>query len=102
MNNIRIFVLYFLISLFFLNTGYAQQKRKFNPLTDDITQIVPPMSTLIDSAFAHDPGLKFAQLQYSIDKGNLRTSQTQWTQDLGLQANGGYGTFDYLYNNSIG
>jgi len=23
-------------------------------------------------------------------------------QDLGLQANVGYGTFDYLYNNNIG
>jgi outer membrane protein TolC len=60
------------------------------------------MITLLDSAFAHDPGLKFTELQYLIDKGNLHTNQAQWTQDLGLQANAGYGTFDYLYNNNVG
>ena len=71
-------------------------------MTDDITQMLPPMSALLDSAFTHDPGLKFTELQYLIDKGNLHTNQAQWTQDLGLQANAGYGTFDYLYNNNIG
>jgi len=30
--------------------------------------------------FTHDPGLKFTQLQYIIDKGNLHNSQAQWTR----------------------
>ena len=98
----RIIFLVVCIAVIVSTTCKAQQKRKFNPLTDDITQMIPSMSTLLDSAFAHDPGLKFTQLQYIIDKGSLFTSQVQWTQDLGLQANGGYGTFDYLYNNTIG
>jgi outer membrane protein TolC len=102
MNYFRIFFLLVFYAVFVNNSGFAQQKKKFNPLTDDITQMVPPMRVLLDSAFAHDPGLKFAQLQYVIDKGNLHTNQAQWTQDLGLQANAGYGTFDYLYNNSVG
>ena len=102
MNYFRIFFLLVFYAVFMNNAGYAQQKKKFNPLTDDITQMVPPVSILLDSAFAHDPALRFAQLQYVIDKGNLHSSQAQWTQDLGLQANGGYGTFDYLYNNNIG
>jgi outer membrane protein TolC len=93
-----------LICFVFFNpgSGNAQQKGTFNLLTDDITQRLPPMSILLDSAYAHDPGLRFTQLQYIIDKGNLHTNQAQWTQDLGLQANVGYGTFDYLYNNNIG
>lgn len=93
-----------LICLVFLfpHAGTAQQQRKFDPLRDDITQLLPPLSALLDSAFIHDPGLKFSELQSIIDKGNLRTFQTQWTQDLGVQANAGYGTFDYLYNNNVG
>jgi len=102
MNYFRIIFLSGCFGLFMHNSGIAQQKKTFNPLTDDITQMVPSMSALLDSAYAHDPGLKFTQLQYLIDKGNLHTSQAQWTQDLGLQANGGYGTFDYLYNNNVG
>ena len=80
----------------------GQPKRKFNPLKDDISEMVPPLNVLIDSAFENDPGLKFAHMQVIIDKSNLRTQRTQWTQDLGLQANAGYGTFDYLYSNSVG
>ncbi|MGA3014500.1 MAG: TolC family protein [Bacteroidales bacterium] len=102
MSKKRVIFLLVCIAVIMGTTCEAQQKRKFNPLTDDITQMIPPMSTLLDSAFAHDPGLKFSQLQYIIDKGSLYSGQVQWTQDIGLQANGGYGTFDYLYNNAIG
>jgi outer membrane protein TolC len=102
MNYLKIFFLLGCFSLVLISPVNAQQKKNFNPLIDDISQMVPPMSVLLDSAYAHDPGLKFAKLQYSIDKGNLRTNQAQWTQNLGLQANVGYGTFDYLYNNNIG
>ena len=102
MNNFRLVFLLMCIIFLTQEQGRAQQKKMFNPLTDDITHMMPPMSALLDSAFAHDPALKFTELQYSIDKGNLRTNKTQWTQDLGLQANIGYGTFDYLYNNNIG
>ena len=102
MNYYRIFFLLVCFCLLLNISGNAQKKRKFNPLTDDITEMLPPMAVLLDSAFAHDPGLKFTKLQYLIDKGNLRSVQTQWTQDLGFQANAGYGTFDYLYNNNLG
>jgi outer membrane protein TolC len=89
------------LGFFIPDPGTAQQTKKFNLLTDDITQMLPPVSALLDSAFIHDPGLKFTQLQYLIDKGNLHTNQAQWTQDIGVQANAGYGTFDYLYNNNV-
>jgi len=102
MNYYRMFFLLFCFGLILHLSGNAQKKKKFNPLTDDITQMLPPMSALLDSAFAHDPALKFTKLQYLIDKGNLRSVQSQWTQDLGFQANAGFGTFDYLYNNNLG
>jgi outer membrane protein TolC len=100
-NDFRIIFLLVCLTLFVQNIGVAQQKKKFNPLTDDITQILPPMDELLDSAYTHDGTLKFNQLQYLVNKGNLRTSQTLWTQNLGLQANIQYGT-GYLYNNNNG
>ena len=89
------------ITLMCHGMAIAQQKRKFNPVTDDITKFLPPMSVLLDSAYTHDQQLKFNQLQVDVDRGNLKTTQTLWTQDLGLQANVQYGT-GYFLNSSNG
>ena len=80
----------------------AQPTRMFNPLKDEITDILPPLSALLDSAYSHDPALKTGKYQVQIEKVNLKSSRSTWTQALGLQANIGYGTFDYFYNNSGG
>jgi outer membrane protein TolC len=78
----------------------AQSTRPFNPLKDEISDLIPPLSVLLDSAYAHDPGLKTGNYQVLIEKSNLKLNRSQWTQNFGLQANVGYGTFDYFYNNS--
>jgi outer membrane protein TolC len=97
-----------IILLFYLTVqsvqgeGFAQPDKPFDLLKDDIMQVLPPLSALLDSAMVHDPELKFSILQLKINKGNLRTQQSQWTQNLGLQANVGYGTFDYIYNSTLG
>ncbi len=82
--------------------GLAQTDKPFDLLKDDITLALPSLNSLIDSAIVHDPQIRFNQLQVKVNKGNLRTQQALWTQDLGLQANVGYGTFNYIYNNSTG
>jgi outer membrane protein TolC len=102
MKQIQNILLIISLIIFFNYTGNGQTRKKFNPLKDDISDMVPPLGVLIDSAFENDPGLKFAEMQVDIDKCNLKTEKSQWTQDLGLQANVGYGSFDYLYNNNIG
>jgi len=57
--NMKKFRMLFFVGLFwFLYSWYRNcpAKKKFNPLTDDITQMMPPMSTLLDSAYATIPG----------------------------------------------
>ncbi len=77
----------------------AQSTRMFNPLKDEIDEVIPPLAVLLDSAYSHDPGLKTSKYQILIEKSNLKTNRGSWTQNLGLQANVGYGTFNY-FNNS--
>lgn len=80
----------------------AAQTGAFDPLKDNIGDKLPPLRTLIDSALANDPGMKYSNLQVTVNKGILHSSKAQWTQNFGLQANYGYGTFDYLYNSTAG
>jgi outer membrane protein TolC len=82
--------------------GAAQTGSPFDPLKDNIGDKLPPLRTLIDSALANDPGMKYSNLQVTVNKGILHSSKAQWTQNFGLQANYGYGTFDYLYNSTAG
>jgi outer membrane protein TolC len=76
----------------------AQSVRSFNPLKDEIMDVVPPLSVLLDSAFLHDPTIKSSNYDVQIGRSNLKTVRREWTQNLGLQANVGYGTFNSLYN----
>jgi len=82
--------------------GAAQTGGPFDPLKDDIGDKLPPLRILIDSALANDPGMKYSNLQVTVNKGTLHSAKAQWTQNFGVQANYGYGTFDYLYNSTAG
>lgn len=84
-------------------SGFAQQKFvAFDPLKDDINQKLPPLATLLDSAMINNPTVKSNKYQVAINKGNLITTQKRWLQNFGIQANYGWGTFDYIYNNTLG
>jgi outer membrane protein TolC len=82
--------------------GISQSGKPFDPTTDDISLRLPPLADLIDSALAHDPNVIYRNLQVSFDQYNLQDNQFQFLRNFGLQANIGYGTFDYLYNNTLG
>ena len=96
------FALIFILGMVFRIPAPAQNGGTFDPLRDDISDKLPPLPVLIDSALANDPGMRYSNLQVTVNKGNLTTSRSQWTQNFGLQANYGYGTFDYLYNSTAG
>ena len=86
----------------FSQPGVAQSRDSFDPLRDNITDKLPPLSVLIDAAIAYDPTVKFSDLQVQVDKGNLTTAKSQWTNNFGIQGNYTYGNFNYLYNYSSG
>lgn len=92
----------FIFTLLTIAVSAQKTKKSFDPLKDDISQFIPPLKTLMDSASLRSPLLRFNQLQVDVSKGNLTTTKRRWMQNWGIQANYGYGTFDYIYNNSLG
>jgi len=64
----RVFQRFIMIAFLFmplLNIGQTRDTTYFNPLIDDITQRIPPLEDLIDSAIVHNPQIKY----YDADIG---------------------------------
>ncbi len=102
MNYIRTGFCLILVILFSASPVFAQKAKPFDPLTDEIRDRLPSLSNLLDSARAHDPYISFRNLQISVNDCRVKETQGQWLRNFGLQGNLGYGTFDYLYNNTLG
>ena len=92
-----------LLFLFFLGfnvLSFSQTENQFNPLTDDISLRLPSLQTLIDSALVHDPYVRFRSIQSGVNHSKLKTMQRKWTNNLGVQADVRYGTFDNFSTNT--
>jgi outer membrane protein TolC len=92
--------LVFLIILILPFPGHAQETGKFDLMKDNIELMLPPIETIIDSAIANNPYVKFRDLQIDVNKNKLQANQTQWSRNLGLQADTRYGTFDNFSTNT--
>jgi outer membrane protein TolC len=77
--------------------GYGQMENPFDQVKDDISIKLPPLSVLIDSAIVHSAKVKFIDQQLIIDEYKLKAKRIEWSRNIGLQANTGYGN---LYNYS--
>lgn len=95
----HIAVLFFTI-LFFKFSGFGQELSKFNLMDDNIESMLPPLETIIDSAITNNPFVRFRDLQIGINKNKLQANQSQWSRNLGLQADGRYGTFNNFSTNT--
>lgn len=82
---------------------FPQTNDLFNPLKDEISQKLLPLSNLLDSAIKHDPYIQFRDLQIIINNCKLKANRSEWIRNIGVQADVRYGTFDnYSTNNSGG
>jgi len=97
--NYHISILFFTV-LFIQMSGSAQVTVKFDILNDNIESILPPLETIIDSAIANNPNVKFRDLQININKFKLDADRNLWTRNLGIQADGRYGTFNNFSTNT--
>ena len=97
---IRFYIFYLLLCI--PGMGFSQSAIPVTPLRDALRTKLPPLSDLIDSALAHDPHFQVRNLQVSANQYKVNEVQNQWLRNFGLQGNLGYGTFDYLYNNTLG
>ncbi len=76
---------------------YPQEGSLFDPLKDDISSNIAPLEVLIDSAISNNPQIQFRDQQINISESRLRSKRVEWTRNIGVQANTGYGN---LYNYS--
>jgi len=96
----RLLIILFILFLFNVSlpgSGYAQTGNSFDQIKDDISDKLPPLSVLIDSAIANSANVRFKDQQMIISDYKLRSKRAEWSRNLGFQANTGYGN---LYNYS--
>lgn len=86
--------------LIFCLTSTAQNNPETNNPDDNIETRLPPLGTLIDSALARNPYVKFRELQIVVNKYKLKSDQAVWLKNLGVQTDVRYGTFDNFSTNT--
>lgn len=69
---------------------------------EGIEAVLPPLSVLIDSALNHNAYVQFRDLDIIVERCKLKASRIEWTRNLGLQANYGYGNLYYYSTVSTG
>lgn len=71
----------------------------FNPFVDDITQRIPPLEDLIDSAIIHSPLLRSQDADISIWKYKVKTARREWMQNFYIDGLLQNDIWDALTNN---
>ncbi len=82
-------------------SGFAQQDKDPDLLFDDIELMLPSLETIIDSAIAKNPYVKFRDLQITVNEHKLKSERAEWTRDVGFQTDVRYGTFDNFATNVV-
>lgn len=96
-----IIALWFLaLNICFLIKANAQNPDFIDPKGLDFNVDIPPLSQLLDSAFANNALVKYRNVDAAVMKGNLKTDRTYWLRNIGLQTDVRYGTFDHYTTTS--
>jgi outer membrane protein TolC len=90
-----------LLQFGFTGTLNAQQARTFDPLKDDISNLLPPLAALMDSAIANNPYIQFRDLQVIVNRCKLKSNQIEWMRNIGFSADVRYGNFYNYSQNSV-
>lgn len=99
MKILRSLIFYFCLNSLCFQYGVAQDSVEFNPVLNEISDFIPPLEQLIDSAIAHNPFIRFRDLQLIVNRSKIKTSSREWTRSLGIQSDVRYGTFDNFSTN---
>jgi outer membrane protein TolC len=78
----------------------AQIEKANDPINVEIGSLLPPLDVLIDSALAHNPSVKFQELQILINNCEVKAQRMQWMRNMGFQTDVRYGTFNNFSTNT--
>lgn len=95
---IYLIFLFLLFSLFFKQASLYSQEADdstfvFNPIIDDITQRIPPLETLIDSAIANSPFLKNSYNLITSKEYELASARNEILRGFGFLGNLNWGRY---------
>lgn len=87
-----------LFCLLMINTSAQRMdtSRYFNPLTDDITDKIPPLQMLIDSAVANSPDVQFQKFQQQYDRYEIKSTRRDILEHFRIQGQFTYGNYTFL------
>jgi outer membrane protein TolC len=80
----------------------GQTGNSFNEFKDDIIDKLPPLSVLIDSAILRNGNVHYKDQQLIINECKLRSKKVEWTRNIGMQVNVGYGNLFNYSSSSTG
>jgi len=78
----------------------AQETTELNFMRDDIEKLLPPLQNIIDSAIAKNPTLKSREQEVIILENRLKSDRVRWSENIGIQTDIRYGTFNNFSTNT--
>jgi outer membrane protein TolC len=101
-----IHIFFLIISVCISNTIYCQKvepEKSVNFILKDISEIIPPLAVLIDSAYENSAIVKSREADMSYKKTSIKSTSKLWLKNIGLETYYNYGTADYYsINNTSG
>lgn len=92
----------FALLMFSINTAEAQTLQ-YNDVSINGSEFeFPPLKTVIDSVLKRNSMLKFRKDHIGVKESALATERIYWTRNMGLQADGRYGTLNNFSSSEDG
>jgi len=85
------------------NRVFCQNKENsayINPILSDITELIPPLAVLIDSAYENSAIVKSREADMAYKKTSINSTSNLWLKNIGLETYYNYGTADYFSINN--
>lgn len=92
----------FTLMVFSLNFAEAQTIEYNDVSINDSESEFPPLKAVIDSVLKRNSMLKFRKNHIGVKESTLASERIYWTRNMGLQADGRYGTLNNFSNSEDG
>jgi outer membrane protein TolC len=92
----------FTLLVFSLNSAEAQTIEYNNVSINGSEFEFPPLKAVIDSVLKRNAMLKFRKNHIGVKESTLESERIYWTRNMGLQADGRYGTLNNFSSNEDG
>lgn len=89
-------VLYFVVSNIISYGQNSNKEKIIDPILTDISEILPPLEVLFDSAYSTIASYKAKKYNVDYQLTQIITAKRSWLKYLGLEAYYNYGTADYF------